>query len=103
MSDIWLRKIKTYFHVFDLEKKRVVTLEDFELMPKLFAERENASPELRDKGIKAFHDVRYLKRMKYSLTSEKKFYLNKIDETQLAGTHAFLDVRLCEMLFMLSM
>src|SRR6218665_999080 len=66
MSDIWLRKIKTYFHVLDVKKKVVIGLEDFLLMPKRFADKEKGSSDLRDKAIKDFHDVRYLRPMKYS-------------------------------------
>jgi len=69
MSDIWLRKIKTYFHVLDFEKKGVITLDDWELMPRKFAEKENASSDLRDKAIKGFHDVRYLIPIKCSFSS----------------------------------
>jgi len=57
MSDIWLRKIKTHFHVLDFKKTGVITLEDWQLMPKRFAEKEKKSSDLRDKAAKAFHDV----------------------------------------------
>ena len=70
MSDIWLRKIKTYFHVVDFQKKGVITLEEWKLMPKWFAEKENASSDLRDKATKSFHDVSYFKLEKYRVTSE---------------------------------
>ena len=63
---VWLRKTKTYFHVLDFKKKGVITLDDFLSMPKQFAEKENASPDLRDKAIKSFHDVRYLRLKKCS-------------------------------------
>ena len=59
MSENWLRKIRTFFHCLDVQKKGVITQNDFLLMPKLLAEKENASSDLRDKTIKAFHDVRY--------------------------------------------
>lgn len=60
MSAIWLRKIKTLFHALDFGKKGVITLDDWEQMPRKYAEKEKASSELRDKSIKAFRDVSFL-------------------------------------------
>lgn len=38
MSDFWIRKVRTFFRVFDYNKDGIVTIEDFELLAERYGE-----------------------------------------------------------------
>jgi len=57
MSDIWERKIRTFFRRVDLDKDGTLNLAEFVAMGEGIADREKLNPEQKERVRKAFGDV----------------------------------------------
>ena len=57
MSDIWIRKIKTFFQRCDFDKDGEIHRKDFQRMAERYGDLENFSPEEVEISRKRFDDV----------------------------------------------
>ena len=57
MSDIWERKIRTFFRRVDLDKDGTLTRVEFVAMGEGIADKEKFNPEQKERVRKAFDDV----------------------------------------------
>jgi len=57
MSDMWQRKIATFFHRMDLDKDGVISKKDFELIAQRFCAAEKAVPFKEEELRKRMVDV----------------------------------------------